>query len=104
MRKKAISKLTAFISVVLCLSAVFNSNAVAVNSQPNSTVESISVYNQSGVIEGETIQLRVSIESSGSVFNSVKWSSSNPQVISCTEDGNIKGLVAGESATITCKA
>lgn len=104
MRKKAISKLTAFISVVLCLSAVFNSNAVAVNSQPNSTVESISVYNQSGVIEGETIQLRVSIESSGSVFNSVKWSSSNPQVISCTEDGKIKGLVAGESATITCKA
>ena len=104
MRKKAISKLTAFISVVLCLSAVFNSNAVAVNSQPNSTVESISVYNQSGVIEGETIQLRASIESSGSVLNSVKWSSSNPQVISCTEDGKIKGLVAGESATITCKA
>ncbi len=33
----------------------------------------------------------------------VKWLSSNPNVISCTEDGKIKGLIKG-SATITVKS
>lgn len=104
MREKTGLKLTAFISAIICLISALNLNVSAVNYQPESTIENITIYKQSGVIEGETIQLKATVESSSSMFDSVEWSSSNPQVISCTEDGKIKGLIAGKSATITCKA
>ena len=96
--------LTKFFSLFLCLLTAFNLTAFAARSQPDKAVKSISIINQSGVLKGETLQLQANIESDGSLFNSIEWSSSNPNVISCTEDGKIKGLVAGEKATITCKA
>lgn len=90
--------------MLLCFTLLFNTVAFAVDSQPNAVVESISIYKRSGILEGETIQLEADVEASGSLFDSVVWSSSDPSVISCTEDGKIKGLVAGKAATITCKA
>lgn len=104
MRKKKFFKLTAVVSLLLCFTLLFNTVAFAVDSQPNAVVESISIYKRSGILEGETIQLEADVEASGSLFDSVVWSSSDPSVISCTEDGKIKGLVAGKAATITCKA
>lgn len=104
MARKIFLKMTAFVSVFLCFVTVQNTSAFAVKSQPDSTVESISVYKQSGVLKGETIQLKAEVEASSSLFDAVEWSSSNPQAISCTKDGKIKGLIAGEYATITCKA
>lgn len=83
---------------------VLNTSSFAANSQPDSTVESISVYKQSGVLKGETIQLKAEVEASNTLFDAVEWSSDNPQAISCTKDGKIEGLIAGERATITCKA
>ena len=47
--------------------------------------------------------MQMNFETPGTTsYVSVKWSSSNPDVISCTEDGKIKGLIKG-SATITVK-
>lgn len=98
------TKVTAIVSVFLVLLMVFNSSAVAANSSPDAVVESITVFKQSGVLKGETIQLSAQVEASSSWFDAVEWSSNNPDVISCTKDGKIKGLVAGKSAEITCKA
>lgn len=98
------TKVTAIVSVFLVLLMVFNSSAVAANSSPDAVVESITVFKQSGVLKGETIQLSAQVEASSSWFDAVEWSSNNPDVISCTKDGEIKGLVAGKSAEITCKA
>lgn len=93
-----------FISLVLSISLVTNTVAFAAEIQPQAFVDSIAIENQSGVLAGETIQLTATIESSGSFLSGVKWSSSNPDAISCTEDGKIKGITAGKSAVITCKA
>lgn len=102
--RKIFRKLSGVVSIFLCLALLLNTVAFAADSQPNAVVESISIYNRSGILEGETIQLKADVEASSSAFDSVEWSSSDPSVISCTEDGKIKGLVAGKSATITCKA
>jgi len=97
------TKVTAIVSAFLVLLMVFNSSAVAANSSPDA-VDSITITNISGILKGETLQLQASVETSGFLFKSVEWSSNNPDVISCTKDGKIKGLVAGKSAKITCKA
>ncbi len=97
-------KLLSVISVVLCVLMLLNTVAVAIEPQPDATVESISIFNRYGVLLGETYQMTATVNSEGSLFNAVEWSSSNPDAISCTEDGKIKGLIAGEKATITCKA
>lgn len=102
--RKFFCKLSGVISVFLCLVLLVNTIAFAADSQPNAVVESISIYKRSGILKGETIQLEAEIEASGSLFDAVEWSSSDPSVISCSEDGKIKGLVAGKAATITCKA
>ena len=94
----------AFVSLFLCFLTVFSTSSFAVKSQPDEVVESISVYKQSGILEGEEIQLKANVEASSSIFEAVEWSSSNPDVISCTKGGEIEGLKAGEKATITCKA
>ncbi len=97
---------TALTALTLCFVLIFSSTTIPASAydQPNDTVESISIRAQSGVLEGETLQMQANIESSSTFFDSVEWSSSNPQAISCTKDGIIEGLIAGKSATITCKA
>ena len=93
-----------YISFILCVSLITNTVAFAAEIQPQAVVDSITIENRSGVLAGETIQLTATIESNGSFLSGVKWSSSNPEAISCTEDGKIKGITAGKSAVITCKA
>ena len=103
MKKKAI--LSAVTAVFLCFAIIFGSTAAfAANTKPDETVTDITIKNQSGVLEGETLQLTATVNASSTFFDNVEWSSSNPEVISCTKDGKITGLVAGKSATITCKA
>ncbi len=97
-------KLLSVISVVLCVVLMLNTAAFSIEPQPDATVESISIFNRYGVLLGETYQMTATVTSDSSLFNAVEWSSSNPDAISCTEDGKIKGLIAGEKATITCKA
>ncbi len=97
-------KLLSVISVVLCVVLLINTSALAVKSQPESAVKSISIFPMYGVVEGEIRQMQAAVDAGDSFLSAVEWSSSNPEAISCTEDGKIKGLVAGESAIITCKA
>lgn len=51
--KKKILRFSSFVLVILCLITGFDIKSLAVNSQPNATVESISIYNQSGVLKAE---------------------------------------------------
>lgn len=93
-----------YISLILCFLLTTNTVAFAVEIQPQAVVDSIKIENRSGILLGETIQLTAAIESNGSFLSGVEWSSNNPEVISCTKDGKIKGITAGKSAVITCKA
>ena len=93
-----------YISLILCFLLTTNTVAFAVEIQPQAAVDSIKIENRSGILLGETIQLTAAIESNGSFLSGVEWSSNNPEVISCTKDGKIKGITAGKSAVITCKA
>ena len=97
-------RIVSVFSSVLCVALLINTTAFAIKTQPNSDVESISIFPMYGILEGQTRQMSATVDANGSFFNSVEWSSSNPNAISCTEDGKIQGLIAGESATITCKA
>lgn len=99
-----LKKLSAIISLTLCFTLLTNSTAFAVKTTPDSDVESISIFPMYGILEGQTRQMSATVDANGSFFDSVEWSSSNPGAISCTEDGKICGLIAGESAIITCKA
>ena len=105
MKRKEIKTVTAIISMVMCLILVFNSSALAVNSQKESlTLEEISIIRQCGVLEGESIQLQATLSPSDAPLSGVEWSSSNPSVIECDKNGRIKGIQAGGYANITCKS
>ena len=105
MKKKAITHLTAITAVFLCFALIFGSAAAfAADTRPDESITKIVIKNQSGVLEGETLQLTATVDTNRTFFDSVEWSSNNPNVISCTKDGKITGLVAGKSAKITCKA
>lgn len=103
--KKTFSKLAAFVSMLMCFLIIFNSGAVAVESNRDFLdVDSITISDRHGIVEGKTSQLEAVITPENTVASAVAWSSSNPSVVSCTEDGVIKGISAGGYADIVCKA
>ncbi len=105
MRKRIISKTSAFIAVLLCFLTVFSSAATAVESSPEAlSVESIAMPSQCGIVEGKSVQLTATLSPENALISSVIWSSSNPDVISCTSGGKITGKKAGGFAYITCKS
>lgn len=50
---------------------------------------------------GKTYTLKATVLPSNASDKSLKWTSSNPEIVSVTSEGKIKGLKAGKSATIT---
>lgn len=104
MKRDKRSKVIRVVSVLLCFIMATTSFTVTQGYAANGTVDSIDILAKYGVLLGETIQLKAVIEPENAWFLGVEWSSSDPEVISCTEDGLIKGLKAGESVVITCKA
>lgn len=101
---KKFSKTTAALSLALCFILVFSSVSFAATVSPNAaTVESIRIKQQCGIIIGEAIQLEATTSPDDAWLNGVKWSSSNPDVISCSSSGYILGKKEG-CADITCKA
>lgn len=105
MRKKIISKTNVVISLIMCLLLIFNTAAFAVESNPDAIgVDEISISPRCGIVEGKTAQMQAILSPESAKESSVEWYSSNPSVISCTEDGIIEGLSAGDYADITCKA
>lgn len=68
------------------------------------TVDSISIIERHGILEGKAVQLAAVLSPDSASKNAVEWSSSNPNVITCTPEGIIKGVSAGDYAIITCKS
>lgn len=94
-----------FCALLLCFCVVFNSGLVFAAVTPDFLdVDSIEIIERHGIVEGATFRLSAEIMPENTLESAVKWSSSNPSVISCTDDGKITGMSAGGYADITCKA
>ena len=112
MRKNSILRFSLFVFGSIFALFVFSICAGAIDiatptpnaNQPNVfTIEELNIIPNYAVLEGRTQQMKVEEFEEFVLFNSVEWTSSKPDVISCTKDGEIKGLKEGK-ATITVKA
>ena len=102
---KNISKITVAVSVLLCFLIVLNSGSVLAAVSPDLfDVDDIEIIEKHGIVEGSSYQLEAILTPENTAASAVKWSSSNPDVISCTDDGRITGVAADGYADITCKA
>ena len=105
MKVKKASIISSFTALLLCFCVVLNSGSVfAAVSSDFLNVDSIEIIERHGIVEGSSFKLSAEIMPENAVESAVKWSSSNPSVISCTDDGVIIGIKAGKYADITCKA
>lgn len=105
MKKKGFKKITSVVSAILCLVIAFGSVSFAIESDNDFlNVDSISICERHGIVEGESVQLTAALTPESAVSSAVKWYSSNPDVVSCTEKGLIKGVSAGGYADIYCEA
>ncbi len=105
MKRKEIKTVTAIISMVMCLIIVFNSSALAAESNKNfMKVDSITINDRCGVVVGKSVQLTATLMPESASKSAVEWSSSNPSVIECTSDGYITGKKSGSYADIICEA
>ena len=98
-------KLPMFIALLISSCMIFNSGSVFASVNPDFlNVDDIEIIEQHGIVEGSSCQLKAELTPGNALESAVKWSSSNPSVISCTDDGVITGVSAGGYADITCKA
>lgn len=67
------------------------------------TIDELNIVPNYAILEGETATMQVEEFSEFVLFDSVEWTSSKPDVISCDKHGNIVGLKEGK-ATITVRA
>lgn len=103
--KGKIVKLPMFIALLISACMIFNSGSVFASVNPDFlNVDDIEMIEQHGIVEGSSCQLKAELTPETALESAVKWSSSNPSVISCTDDGVITGVSAGGYADITCKA
>ena len=101
------------LSAVICTWFVFSISVSAVNAaevtpdsiQPDMTltIEELNIVPDQAILVDQTKQMQIEDFAESVIWGSVEWSSSNSDVISCTNTGFIKGLKEG-SATITVKA
>lgn len=100
-----LKRIIAFLlSLSLCLSAVFISAAAVESGSEAIKPDGVKISFRCGVLKGESVQLQATLSPENALMSSVEWSSSKPNVISCTPDGLITGKAAGGYADITCKA
>lgn len=112
MRKNNFLRFALLFGVIICTAFVFEIYAGAIDiakplpnaNQPNAfTIEELNIIPNYAILEGQTLQMQVEEFDEFVLFDSVEWSSSRPDIISCTNSGEIKGLKEGK-ATITVKA
>ena len=112
MRKKNFLKFALIFCVALCTVFIFGIYAGAVDiaklspnaNQPDAfSIEELNIIPNYAVLEGQTLQMQVEEFDEFVLFDSVEWTSSKPDVISCTKNGEIEGLKEGK-AIITVKA
>lgn len=103
--EKASYKIVGICALILCLCIVLNSGSVFAAVSPDFlNVDSIEIIERHGIVEGYSFNLSAEIMPENTVASAVEWSSSNPEAVSCTEDGKITGISAGGYADITCEA
>lgn len=92
-------------AVVTVVFSFICTSAVSDTVQPDATatIKELNIIPEYSILQGNTLQMRLEESDEFILFNSVEWSSSNPNVISCAEDGKITGLKEGR-AKITVKA
>ena len=112
MRKKSFFEFALIFCVALCTVFIFGIYAGAVDiakpspnaNQPDAfTIEELTIIPNYAILEGQTLQMQVEEFDEFVLFDSVEWTSSKPDVISCTKNGEIEGLKEGK-AIITVKA
>lgn len=113
-------KFVAVISLLLCFIIAFSTEAIAIRELDfdeiyiandfdrnkydlSGVVGELNIVPIQAILQDEEIQMTVEEENSGLTSAYIEWSSSNPDVISCTKGGKIKGLLQGK-AVITVKA
>lgn len=73
-----------------------------INQSNANSMDDLEIVAEQAILEGDTKQMLLEGCEVHEFLNKVEWSSSNPNVISCTKNGEIKGLRKG-SAVITVK-
>lgn len=110
MTKKNFLRAVLILCAAMCTAFAFSVCGKAVNGaapaavQPDAvSIEELHIVANYAVLEGETIQMQIEEFDEFVLFDSVKWTSSNPEVVYCSKSGEIKGLKEGK-ATITVEA
>ncbi len=67
------------------------------------TIKELHIVPNFAILEGQTLQMKTEEFDEFIWFDSVEWTSSKPDIISCSKNGEIKGLKEGK-ATITVRA
>lgn len=89
----------------MCFIIALSSSTFAVESNNDFlNIDDISICERHGIVEGESVQLTAALTPESASASLVTWYSSNPEVVSCTEKGLIKGVSPGGYADIYCKA
>lgn len=105
MKHKVFIKIISVLTAILCIfSAVNPITTAAVSDADFMTVDSITICERHGIVEGEKIKLTASLMPETAFESSVKWRSSDESVVSCTEDGVITGKTPGGYAYIYCES
>ncbi len=109
LNKNSIKKLVFAFCAIISLFWVFIISSDAVYTLPDANqpdailIDELTIVPNQAILEGQVIQMQVEEFKEWVLFGSVEWSSSRPDIISCTKDGEIEGLKQGK-ATITVKA
>ena len=103
--QRKFDKATVAIVLMICFCVVFNSVSAFASVAPDLLdVDDIEIIERHGIVEGSSYRLKAELMPENTLESAVKWSTGNQSVISCTDDGVIKGIKAGKHADITCKA
>lgn len=103
MIKKSLTVFIVLLCIVLCFSVSASAEGFFISEFKNlpnlsGTPEPLTIVSVNAILQGEEIQMSVE----ESLIGNVKWSSSNPDIISCSKTGKIKGLLQGK-VTITAE-
>lgn len=105
MKNQTFIKIISVLTALLCVFAVVNPvSSAAISDTDFMTVDSITICERHGIVEGEKIKLTASLMPETAFESSVKWRSSDESVVSCTEDGVITGKTPGGYAYVYCES
>lgn len=100
--KRKHQKFIAAVSLFLCIAIINSISAAAFSGYRSVAPNAIATTSVHGIVAGETLQLYSSSNDEGIADYDGIWSSSNPDIVSCTPGGSITGNKAGGYADITC--